>query len=292
MARHEIEHFMFNNPLASLSPHSPYKCRDGCHTHTIRIPYENHTPLHPKTRPNPRAAPAQHCSARGVHYSAAMRTQFAPITLALTLLAAPVLAHPHMFLDTSVEVMFNASGAAESFKITWVYDDLSSLQYIADRALDMDGDGALTPAEKAQLTGFDMNWDAGFPGDTYALLGGIDQGLSRPRDYTADYQGGKIITTHIRDLAAPVPLDIGQTLTIQVYDPGFYAAYSIIGAALNYGSGPSRACSAQIWEPDRDAADEALLAALAEYSADEDVEADFPAIGAAYAEEVRVTCGD
>ena len=220
-----------------------------------------------------------------------MRARFAPFAIALTLAPSAALAHPHIFLDTSVEVLFGASGAAESVKITWVYDDLSSLQYIADRALDMDGDGVLTPEEKAILTGFDMNWDPGFPGDSYALLDGVEQGLSRPRDYTADYKDGRIITTHIRDLSAPVPLDIGQTLTIQIYDPGFYAAYSILGAALNYGSGPSRACSAEIWEPDRDAADEALLAALAEYSADEDVEADFPAIGAAYAEEVRVTCG-
>ena len=220
-----------------------------------------------------------------------MRTQFAPLTLALTLLAAPALAHPHMFLDTSVDVLFNDAGQAASVRITWVYDDLSSLQYIADRALDMDGDGALTPAEKASLTGFDMNWDPGFPGDSYALVGGADQGLSRPRDYTADYQDGKIITTHIRDLPAPLPLDIGQTLTLQVYDPGFYAAYTLQSAALEYG-GTARACAAQIWEPDRDGADEALLAALAEYTADEDVEADFPAIGAAYAEEVRVTCGD
>ncbi len=259
----------------------------GCNTQSIRKTYARL----PQNRPNPRARPAHHCSARGGHYIAAMRTQFAPLTLALTLLAAPALAHPHMFLDTSVEVMFNAGGAAESVKITWVYDDLSSLQYIADRALDMDGDGVLTPPEKAALTGFDMNWDAGFPGDTYALLGGVDQGLSRPRDYTADYKDGKIITTHIRDLPAPLPLNIGQTLTIQVYDPGFYAAYTLQSAALEYG-GAARACAAQIWEPDRDAADEALLAALAEYSADEDVEADFPAIGAAYAEEVRVTCGD
>ena len=213
------------------------------------------------------------------------------LTLALTLLPAPALAHPHMFLDTSVDVIFNDAGQAASVRITWVYDDLASLQYIADRGLDMDGDGVLTPDEKAQLKGFDMNWDAGFPGDSYALVGGVDQGLSRPRDYTADYKDGKIITTHMRDLSAPVALTGGQELVVQVYDPGFYAAYTLQSAALEYG-GAARACAAQIWVPDRDGADEALLAALAEYSADEDVEADFPAIGAAYAEEVRVRCGD
>lgn len=214
-----------------------------------------------------------------------------PFILALALLPTPALAHPHMFLDTQVEVVFDASGAATAVQITWVYDDLSSLQYTADLGLDMDGDGVLTPDEKATLTGFDMNWDPGFPGDSYALVNGAEVGLSRPRDYTADYKDGRIITSHLRDLAQPAPLTTGQDLIVQIYDPSFYAAYSITSAAITYG-GAARACSAQIFVPDRTAADEALLAALAEYGADEDVEADFPAIGAAYAEEVRVTCGD
>lgn len=210
--------------------------------------------------------------------------------LALALLPAPALAHPHMFLDTSVEVMFGADGKAGAVKITWVYDDLSSLQYIADLGLDLDGDGTLTPDERAKLAGFDMAWETGFAGDSYALLQGVDLGLSRPRDWTADYLDGKIVTSHIRDLATPAPLTAGQDLVVQVYDPGFYAAYTISSAALSYVGAP-RACSAQIFVPDRDSADEILLAALAEYGADADVEADFPAIGAAYAEEVRVSCG-
>jgi ABC-type uncharacterized transport system substrate-binding protein len=212
------------------------------------------------------------------------------LALTLSLLPSALLAHPHMFLDTSVEVLFNDAGQAGAVRITWVYDDLSSLQYIADLGLDMDGDGSLTAEEQAKLSGFDMNWDPGFAGDSYALLAGVDLGLSRPRDWTADYRGGKIISSHIRDLPVPVPLTAGQELIVQVYDPGFYAAYSLKGAAIRYAATP-RACSAQTFAPDRDAADEALLAALAEYGADEDIEADFPAIGAAYAEEVRVSCG-
>lgn len=213
------------------------------------------------------------------------------LTLTAALLPAPALAHPHMFLDTAIEVMFDSAGRAASVAITWTYDDLSSLQYIADLGLDLDGDGALTDAEKAALTGFDMNWDAGFPGDSYALIGGVDAALSRPRGYSADYKDGKITTTHIRDLANPAALTGGAELIVQVYDPGFYAAYAIKAAAISY-AGAARACSAQIFVPDRDAADQVLLDALAEYGASEDVEADFPAIGAAYAEEVRVSCAD
>ena len=36
---------------------------------------------------------------------------------------APARAHPHMFLDTSLQVMLDASLRVASVQITWVYDD-------------------------------------------------------------------------------------------------------------------------------------------------------------------------
>jgi hypothetical protein len=42
--------------------------------------------------------------------------------------------------------------------------------------------------------------------------------------------------------------------------------------------------------PDLDEAEQQLLAALSEYTPDVDLEAEFPAVGANFAEEVRVSC--
>ena len=200
--------------------------------------------------------------------------------------SSPALAHPHVFIDAGVEVVFDTSGRAEALRITWVYDELYSMLLVGERNLDQDFDGLLTPAEQRQLSGFDMNWDAGYPGDTYALVGDVDLPLSRAKDFSARYEDGKITTVHLRTFDAPVP--IGDVpLIIQVYDPGFYTAYTVMPNPLvTGGSG----CVAVAYGPDIDAADEALKAALAEYSADADLEADFPAIGKNYAEEVRVTC--
>lgn len=200
--------------------------------------------------------------------------------------AGPALAHPHVFIDTKIEVIINGDNAATGLRISWTYDDLYSLYVVGDMGLDPDWDGKLTPEEEAKLSGFDMNWDAGFPGDTYALQGDAELALSRPSDWGASYAGGKITSTHLRTFDAPVPL--GEVpLLVQVYDPGFYTAYAIaFDPVLTGGVG----CLAETYVPDMDAADEALKAALAEYSADQDLEADFPAIGRNYAEEVRVTC--
>ena len=203
------------------------------------------------------------------------------------LVAAPALAHPHMWLDTGIEVIFDAEGRASALRIRWVYDEFSSLVFIEERGLDADHDGTATPAEAAALSGFDMNWDPGFSGDTHVLSGGAPVGLSRPSDWTASYEGGRITTTHLRRLDPPVTLD--QPLQVQVYDPGYYSSYSIAFRPTFTPALP-KGCEAQVLVPDAGQVDQQLLDALAEYGADVDLEADFPKIGAQFAEEVQITC--
>ncbi len=206
--------------------------------------------------------------------------------LPFCLAAGPVLAHPHVFIDTQVEVLLNDRNEATGLRISWTYDDLYSLYIVGDMGLDPDWDGQLTPEEVAQLSGFDMKWIEGFAGDTYALMAEKPLVLSGPRDWTAGYAGGKITSTHVRDFAAPVP--VGEVpLIVQVYDPGYYVAYSIpFDPVVTGGTG----CTAQVFVPDLDASAQALQEALAEYTPDVDLEAEFPAVGANFAEEVRLTC--
>ena len=204
----------------------------------------------------------------------------------LILAAGPVLAHPHVWIETRIEVILDSTNQATGLRISWTYDDLYSLYIVGDLGLDPDWDGKLTPEETAKLSGFDMKWDAGFAGDTYALMGGAALPLSPPADWTASYAGGKITSTHLRAFDAPVPV-AGDPLIVQAYDPGYYVAYSIpSGPVVTGGTG----CSAQVFAPDLGKAEQTLLDALSEYTPDVDLEAEFPAVGANFAEEVRVTC--
>lgn len=208
------------------------------------------------------------------------------MTLVSCLAAGPALAHPHVFIDTGIEVILNDRNEATGLRISWTYDDLYSLYIVGDMGLDPDWDGSLTPEEVVKLSGFDMKWVEGFEGDTYALMAGAPLELSRPRDWTADYAAGKITSTHVRDFSAPVPV-AAEPLVVQAYDPGYYTAYSIPGDPVVTGG---KGCTAQVFVPDLDAAAEALQAALAEYTPDVDLEDEFPAVGANFAEEVRLTC--
>lgn len=207
--------------------------------------------------------------------------------MALALMAGPAAAHPHIFIDTGLEVIFDDQGRATHLRVTWVYDDFFSLLVIEDRGLDPDGDGLLTPEETAALQGFDMNWDPGFAGDTYALAGAEAVALGPPEAWTAAYVEGRVVSTHLRALALPVR-PAPDPLIVQVYDPGFYSAYTIAAQPVLTGAPPG--CAVQVFEPDRDAADAILQAALDELAGSVDVEMEFPAVGAAYAEEARITC--
>ena len=195
-------------------------------------------------------------------------------------MAGPVAAHPHVFMDTALEVIRDDAGRAEALRVTWTYDPFFSLVLISERGLDPDGDGTLTEAETAALQGFDMNWEPGFPGDTYAFAGTRAVALSGPRDGVARYEGGRIISSHIRDLAEPV----AGLLVVKNYDPTYYTEYTIREVR-------AEGCGTEIIAPEISEAERELQAALAEIPADVDIEMGFPEVGALFAQEVRVTCG-
>lgn len=194
-------------------------------------------------------------------------------------LAGPAAAHPHVFMETDLEVLRDVEGRAVSLRVTWTYDPFFSLVLITERGLDPDGDGRLTADETAALQGFDMNWEPGFPGDTYAFASTTAVPLSRPRDGVARYEGGRIISSHIRDLEAPV----AGLLVVKNYDPTYYTEYTIRSVVAGD-------CATEIIAPDLTEAERELQAALAEIPADVDVEFGFPEVGAVFAQEVRVTC--
>ena len=207
--------------------------------------------------------------------------------LGLLASASPALAHPHVFIDTSLEVIFDDQARATGVRITWTYDEYFSLVVAEDHKIDQDYDGNATPEEEKILSGFDMAWDEGYPGDTYAMMGEAELPLSPPKDWTASYKAGKITTSHLRIFGAPVA--VGKTpLQVQVYDPTLYTGYYIVGTPVLKGA--PRSCKIAVVLPDRAAADKILQAAIDKLSTSMDVENEFPPVGKFYAEEVSVIC--
>lgn len=209
----------------------------------------------------------------------------------LTLAPAIAGAHPHIFVDTGLRLIHDAEGRVAAIEVRWTYDELFSLLLLEDLGLDADYDGVLTEAEESDLQGFDLEWPDGFEGDVYAYSDGEAVPLGPPQPGLSGLQpNGMLTSTHIRPLL--IPLDPEETtVSVKVYDPTFYTAYTILSSAA---SSDRPGCEVAVFEPDLDGAYALLAAALAEVGADVAdpfEELDFPPVGDRFSDELRVTCG-
>ncbi|MGC1505238.1 MAG: DUF1007 family protein [Sulfitobacter sp.] len=206
------------------------------------------------------------------------------LAFALTLLtAAPLAAHPHIFVDTGLDLQFDEAGRLSEVRVTWVYDEFYSLLITEDRGLDPDFDGVLTKAEQADLQGFDMQWTEGFNGDLVIVQDGHFLTLSAPMQATAVYENARITTTHVRQVSQDQMA--GSPIEIKPYDPTYYSAYDVTLPVRIKGNS---ACAKTFDVPDVQARLQEVsdqLAAMDEMS-DENV----PDVGILLATTVRVTC--
>ncbi len=205
----------------------------------------------------------------------------------LILVPGQTQAHPHVFIQTAIAVLFDAAGDATGIRVTWGYDDYTTLQFLADQGMDQDMDGKLTDKELADLNGFDMHWVPGYAGDSYASLDATPLTLSQPRDWTLVYADGKITTTHIRDFAAPVKLG-HDVLKLHTYDPTLYVYYEISPVVDFIGAPAGRRCQSIFRPADTAKAKKDLEAAIRAMS--QDAEMNFPAMGKQFASEAWVIC--
>ncbi|MGB3244273.1 MAG: DUF1007 family protein [Sulfitobacter sp.] len=209
------------------------------------------------------------------------------VSVIATLLATPLGAHPHIFVDAGLELIVDEQGRLAQVRVTWAYDALYSLLITEDYGLDADGDAVLSSAEEAQLAGFDMQWVPGFNGDLVGSLGDKPLVLGGPKDVTAVMREGRIVTTHLRDVAG-LPAVAGEIITFAPFDPSYYTAYDVTQRVSVTGMD---GCMIAKDSPDLDVEMEKLQAELATLGQDQDaVEMGFPEVGAAFATKVRISC--
>jgi hypothetical protein len=197
----------------------------------------------------------------------------AMICAAVLGLGSPALAHPHVFIDTTVTAILDDQGRLTGLRLRWDYDALVSMVVAGDRGADADGDGAISASEAAVLDGFDMTWVEGFDGDTTLYQGDAVLPLEPgPRDWVTGWaedsdgssdgtsDGGHLWSEHTRWLKAPVDPGAGP-VSIVVYDISDYTAYALIGAGLDPGDGAS-GCRIEAPDAALSAADGGLLSTV------------------------------
>jgi ABC-type uncharacterized transport system substrate-binding protein len=209
------------------------------------------------------------------------------LPLILLLLPAPALAHPHIFVDTTHQLIFDAEGRLEAVRVTWDYDELFSFTLILEEGYDTDGDGHLTGEELAAFQLWDAAWLDGYKGDIELFVGGQELTLLPPTDWAADWHDGRAVSIHTRRLAEPVEVTGG--LVLRAFEPEFFTAYTITAPPSYVGRDD---CTGVVVSPDPDAVpdelSEMLLAMDAETTNDLVGVVDLAGF---FADEVHVRCG-
>lgn len=208
--------------------------------------------------------------------------------VALALAPLPAAAHPHEFIDTRLTLHFNDAGALTLIGVEWRYDAFTTMLILADLGLNPAAE-TLAEDEAEILAGFDAQWIEGYNGDLWPRQGDTEIALGGPEEAHARLDDGEIVSRHSRRVLQPVTPEAGA-LSIQVYDPEYYIAYTIADHARFEGRSD---CRSRLYGPDLGAARERLQAALDELHAGgvQDIEANFPAVGVHFAEELVIECG-
>jgi ABC-type uncharacterized transport system substrate-binding protein len=207
--------------------------------------------------------------------------------LCLTCLATPVLAHPHIFVDTTHQLIFDDQGRLSAVRVTWDYDELFSFTMLLDEDYDTDGDGHVTGDELEGFRLWDAGWVEGYKGDIELFVDGRELVLEPPTDWDADWHDGRAVSIHTRVLVEPV--DISSGLILRAFEPEFFTAYTITDPPSYHGRTD---CAGVVVRPDPDAVPEELSEQLAAL----DMDASNELVGVIdlahyYADEVHVTCG-
>lgn len=204
----------------------------------------------------------------------------------LALLPAPLAAHPHVFVDATVEVLTEA-GAVTGVRIAWTYDDLFSLMLTEDLGIDGDGDLVLTDAETEALRVSVTDWPSDYEGDLVVEARDELLLLGPREDHGVVLEGGAVVETHRRPLVQAVLATTAPVL-VKVFDPYYYVAYTITDATVS----GDVTCAATLVGADLEAAQaevDATWAGIDWANAAPDVQ--LPPIGEPFADRVEVRCG-
>jgi ABC-type uncharacterized transport system substrate-binding protein len=205
-------------------------------------------------------------------------------SLALALAAPPaVQAHPHVFIDSGVDFLFDDGGRLTHLRITWLYDHLSTLLLLEDLGITPDADGGLGADAAAAVARDQSQWIEGYDGDATLHHDGQRVALGPPIEPQATYREGQVEIRFLRALGKPV-VPGGETVA-KVYDPSYFVAYFVTYEPRLEHAPPGCAARVEAFEPTAPLA--ALQQSLFALAPDEDP--DEP-VGHLFADRILVSC--
>ncbi len=211
---------------------------------------------------------------------------FWSLLLCVMCLGGPAGAHPHVFVDARTGFIFDADGQLEALRISWTYDEFTTLILFESLNLDQDGDGQFNDADRAAVIEGETNWDPEYKGDVYLEVAGQDFPLGRPEGAAVTLENNRVEVSF--DLPLSQPVMIGDMPAfLRLYDPVFFYAYTIL-PTVGLGTLPE-GCQSQIVPFEPDAVERVLQEKLAALGREEAPTQEI--VGRLFSDEVHLTCG-
>jgi ABC-type uncharacterized transport system substrate-binding protein len=141
--------------------------------------------------------------------------------------AASAAAHPHVWVDSHSDVLFDTGGKINGIRHAWTFDETFSVYAI--QGLDEDNDGKLTREELQPLAQVNVESLNEYDFFTYLGVVGVDEiygVFSDPVDYWLDYDGVHLTLHFTLPLTEPFDPKQGDT-AIEVYDPTFFVDFEL-----------------------------------------------------------------
>jgi ABC-type uncharacterized transport system substrate-binding protein len=157
------------------------------------------------------------------HYGPRPRRRWSLALVAWLALAAPALAHPHVWVTAKAELVYGPDGKVTAVRHSWTFDQAYSA--FVTQGLDTDNDGKLTPDELQDLAKTNTESLAEFEFFTHLKANGAKQAFGAARDYGMTFENEQI-TLHF-ELPLKAPPQSAKTLSLEVYDPSYFVAFEL-----------------------------------------------------------------
>lgn len=169
--------------------------------------------------------------------------------------ASPAQAHPHVWVTSAAEVIYNPDGSVVAVRHTWDFDE--AYTSFAIQGLDTNKDGKLSRAELAELAKENAESLHEFDFFTTLKIDGKRQTFGQPKDYFMETKGPLLRFVYTLPLASPVKPK--TSVSLEVADKTFFVAFDLAeGDQAVALAGAPQGCTVKITRPKTQAPQQTL----------------------------------
>lgn len=161
-------------------------------------------------------------------------------------MAAPALAHPHIFIDAKARIVFDDNGNLAAIENEWTFDEAFSAWQI--QGLDTDGDGVTSSEEMQELADENMIGLAEYQFYTFAGEGEENLRFAAAGNARFVHENGR--STLSFAVRPETPYRIRDALEIAINDPEYYVAITFADASTVTLENAPASCAVRLDPPE------------------------------------------